>query len=1234
MLPKHNFIAVIFWIACAIAPAVAQTVPFGLYPEAEFSPDFSLIQSNQDVIRFQLDMTRLQSSGPIDLRQHLPGTMGEMDSTGALMPRITFYLALPATGNPTVTVEDWTIRGRDVSPAATIPDNSTPAPHVSLEDVGIFGGVRLVPVIIRPITYTNNTTTCAVMEQAVIRIDIDNQQGQNPLTSIRQAYSESWQKVLKAVVMNWQDIPNLAVTEPSHILFVVPDSFLVSTNINAYVNWKRQLGYEVTVVPGSEIAGASGNNLRNRVLSELNAGEHRVDYVILAGDESQIPVHMLFTDDPRTRFSDASFPGEFTEEAHYTELEGTDPFPDVFLGRWVVNERQEFVTVTNKTMFHERTPFAVDSARFEHAIVSADNSVDSQRETIADSRMMLLDEGFETVDTVWADDHPSPQHMINLVNQGAALINHRGSGWNQGWAGINFYYWTVPELTNSGMPIIVTGIGCGVAKFDASNDQCFGEVWMTHGSATNPQGAVGFIGPCWNTHTIYNNVLDTCIYKAILDYDIHSLAPALVAGKMFAWAVFADFFNEAPVLEVSTVMMRQYLVLSDPTLMVYTDTPARIPVSTSSVAQASRHSIRIEIASGFSTDTDSLSFSFWTPNGGNIQVSKLAAEAGTVNLPVNFTSGDTVTLTMHGDNILTRQWTIQVDPSGVYLEHLGRSLSDAAGNGDGRLEPGESIVVSDTVTNWGSDVAANVVGGLSTDALGIEFSNAQANYGNVTSGQIAVGSPLYAFTVTSDFRGMSLPLTVSYSADGVDTRESQYYVSVYTPDIEYNNLTVDDGNNGLLERYEPAGLSFLVRNSGNETLVPSTLTLTTQSSYINIIDGTTAIPALAPGQSYEIPSSELRVSGGWNAPTGVQATIEAVITAPMSTYQFERVLPLTFVLGQVGPADPQMGSDELYYIYDNLDIDYDHAAVYDWFEIAPDAGGPGTAMNFEISQQTLSIPVPFNYSYFGQSFSDLSVSTDGWVAPGVTNTTNYDNRELPFAPDFVSGMIAVMWQDLWYWFGDDGQICYYYDAIGDRFIVEWYQISAWNHQDFPNTFQVQLLNPATHQTPTGDAEWLFMYQDLLMQSDAALGATIGYESNDEQSGGTYYSNQNYPITSTPIANDLAIRLTTWPPTIADVPEAPVEVPSEFALYQNYPNPFNPETTIEFALAIRAEVKLEIYDVLGRKVATLADEIRNAGRYSIHWNGKSTAGISVPSGIYFYRLVTPEFMQTKRMLLMR
>ncbi len=89
------------------------------------------------------------------------------------------------------------------------------------------------------------------------------------------------------------------------------------------------------------------------------------------------------------------------------------------------------------------------------------------------------------------------------------------------------------------------------------------------------------------------------------------------------------------------------------------------------------------------------------------------------------------------------------------------------------------------------------------------------------------------------------------------------------------------------------------------------------------------------------------------------------------------------------------------------------------------------------------------------------------------------------------------------------------------------------------------------------------------------------------------------------------------------------LPEKFSLSQNYPNPFNPNTVIKFQVASSKFVKLIIYDVLGREVATLVNQQMQPGSYSVEWNGTN-----FPSGIYFYKLTAGDFIQSKKMVLIK
>ena len=95
------------------------------------------------------------------------------------------------------------------------------------------------------------------------------------------------------------------------------------------------------------------------------------------------------------------------------------------------------------------------------------------------------------------------------------------------------------------------------------------------------------------------------------------------------------------------------------------------------------------------------------------------------------------------------------------------------------------------------------------------------------------------------------------------------------------------------------------------------------------------------------------------------------------------------------------------------------------------------------------------------------------------------------------------------------------------------------------------------------------------------------------------------------------------------------IPTQFALHQNYPNPFNPSTQISFDIPEGSElVSLNIYNILGKKVSTLLNNVVNPGKHKIEWNAKDNEGNPVASGIYFYELSSSSFTARKKMLLIR
>jgi hypothetical protein len=122
-----------------------------------------------------------------------------------------------------------------------------------------------------------------------------------------------------------------------------------------------------------------------------------------------------------------------------------------------------------------------------------------------------------------------------------------------------------------------------------------------------------------------------------------------------------------------------------------------------------------------------------------------------------------------------------------------------------------------------------------------------------------------------------------------------------------------------------------------------------------------------------------------------------------------------------------------------------------------------------------------------------------------------------------------------------------------------------------------------------------------------------------------------------IAGDkFSASLATWTkhdPTDVEENDG-TNLPGAFSLVQNFPNPFNPTTTIEYSVPTRAYVTIEIFNLLGQHVRTLVDETKSAGKYKSEWNGTDANGKSASTGVYLYRFTAGDYVETKKMVLLK
>ena len=103
-------------------------------------------------------------------------------------------------------------------------------------------------------------------------------------------------------------------------------------------------------------------------------------------------------------------------------------------------------------------------------------------------------------------------------------------------------------------------------------------------------------------------------------------------------------------------------------------------------------------------------------------------------------------------------------------------------------------------------------------------------------------------------------------------------------------------------------------------------------------------------------------------------------------------------------------------------------------------------------------------------------------------------------------------------------------------------------------------------------------------------------------------------------------------SITSIGEENVLIPGDYRLYQNHPNPFNSSTTISYDLLETLDMRLEIYDIRGNVVKKLFEGRQTAGHHVLGWDGRDNQGLSVVSGIYFYKLSSNKFTVTRKMVL--
>jgi hypothetical protein len=307
--------------------------------------------------------------------------------------------------------------------------------------------------------------------------------------------------------------------------------------------------------------------------------------------------------------------------------------------------------------------------------------------------------------------------------------------------------------------------------------------------------------------------------------------------------------------------------------------------------------------------------------------------------------------------------------------------------------------------------------------------------------------------------------------------------------LAYVSGVIDDqigGNgNGGLDPGETAQFTPTLRNGGWVAGTGISATLVSPDPYITITTNSATYPNLDPRTS---------------APSNTPYTIVVSSTCPLEhTAQFGLIWTCnqgysdttTFSLVVGDPMYQPLGPDA--YGYMAYDIYDQNGPEFNWIEVDPVVGGSGSLINFTQDDQTVQLTLPFTFRYYGQDYTQISVCTNGWIAMGVTTSTDYSNSAIPNV-DGPPAMIAPFWEDLSP--QQAGRVAYYYNAAQHYFVVEYDSVREYSPTTARETFEVVLYDPAHYPTLSGDGKILFQYN----QTTDLSSNTVGIENQTQTIG--------------------------------------------------------------------------------------------------------------------------------------
>ncbi len=716
-------------------------------------------------------------------------------------------------------------------------------PMVEAEFLGVMRDVRLGMVHIRPFHYNPTENTLRVYKNVQVNVTFEHPNWAKTYADMEQHYSPMFTSIFNRT-LNYESLASGVKADLTKypIKYVIIADRQFEAQLVPFIEWKTKKGFHVETYYLDDI-GSTNTVVRDFLEGLYNAGttaDPAPSFVLFVADDNQLQAF-------------AGSAGSHITDLRFCEFTGDD-FPEIYYGRFSAQTPAQLQPQIDKTLEYEQYQMPDPSYLERVTLVSGSDgtyAITHGNGQINYGTNLYFNEAHGINANVWLYPETGSggtvaADIIQSVSDGISFYNYTAHCGHDGTGTPSFTTSDIPGLTNYHQYLLGVGNCCLSNTFgDDYSTPCFGEAFLQ----VEDKGGIGYIGATNNT------MWDPDYYWGVGAGDVVSEGPPYEETTLGAYdGIFHDhgepladhyvtngamiFAGNLGVTEGGSSVQyywEVYHLMGDPSVMTYMGVPAVNPVSHIAALMMTAPSIDVT-CDPYSLVAISVD--------GVLKGSAFADSKGTVTVPL-----EAFDQPCTADIVVTAQFrqpyisTIQViAPSGPYVVLDSYTIDDAAGNNNGMVDFGESIVLGMQLKNVGPDDALDVNATIATADGYVTITDDTEAYGTI-AGDFGLSNiaDAFAFDVLPSVPdGHVVTFTLTVTGTARDTWEGTFTIPVHAPEIGYVSVSIDDAlggdGNGILDPGETADIIVTVENSGSGDAFGVEAYLSESDSYVTIDD--------------------------------------------------------------------------------------------------------------------------------------------------------------------------------------------------------------------------------------------------------------------------------------------------------------------------------------------------------------------------------------------------------------